>query len=262
MSSQRPALIVLSARDQDRLAEQARQLREALVSRGYGDERLSDIAYTLQVGREEMDHRLALLATSVDDLKDKLAALDLDGEPPAGVFRGEGEGVDAGEREEPVEGLVRAGEFGRLAELWTRGLRVDWAALHADADRRPRTVSLPTYPFAGERYWVPSAQRPKEPEVLVESAESGELVMSAGSGLMLFEEVWEEVAVSGSGVGVGVSVVVFVPVGLAGVDGVVGGFVGVEGWRVSVVEVGSGVGVERLGGGRFRVGVGDVGGLV
>ncbi|MBL7256057.1 acyltransferase domain-containing protein [Actinoplanes sp. LDG1-01] len=47
-----------------------------------------------------------------------------------------------------------------LAELFARGLPVDWAAT---ADRRPaRRVALPTYPFQRQRYWLSATEA--EPE--------------------------------------------------------------------------------------------------
>jgi acyl transferase domain-containing protein len=39
-----------------------------------------------------------------------------------------------------------------LGQLWAAGVNVDWAALHAPANRR--RVPLPTYPFERKRYWV------------------------------------------------------------------------------------------------------------
>jgi acyl transferase domain-containing protein len=39
-----------------------------------------------------------------------------------------------------------------LGETWLAGQRVDWPALHAD--KEPRKVALPTYPFERKRYWI------------------------------------------------------------------------------------------------------------
>jgi acyl transferase domain-containing protein/acyl carrier protein len=39
-----------------------------------------------------------------------------------------------------------------LAELWTRGCEIDWGALFDGA--HPKRVSLPTYPFQRQRYWL------------------------------------------------------------------------------------------------------------
>ncbi len=42
-----------------------------------------------------------------------------------------------------------------LGRLWTSGLEVDWAALHAGRPRR--RVPLPLYPFERQRYWIEPA---------------------------------------------------------------------------------------------------------
>ncbi|MEJ2125065.1 MAG: hypothetical protein P8Y47_09735, partial [Alphaproteobacteria bacterium] len=46
----------------------------------------------------------------------------------------------------------------KLAELWVKGLAFDWNRLYGE--RKPHRLSLPTYPFAQERYWVPEAAAP------------------------------------------------------------------------------------------------------
>jgi acyl transferase domain-containing protein len=43
-----------------------------------------------------------------------------------------------------------------LGSLWTAGVNIDWAALHAPATRR--RVPLPAYPFERKRYWVGGAK--------------------------------------------------------------------------------------------------------
>src|SRR5581483_7584021 len=43
-----------------------------------------------------------------------------------------------------------------LGKLWLKNVRVDWKALHV-GDRRLR-VSLPTYPFERQRYWIEPAK--------------------------------------------------------------------------------------------------------
>jgi acyl transferase domain-containing protein/acyl carrier protein len=40
-----------------------------------------------------------------------------------------------------------------LARLWTAGVEIDWAALHAH-ERERRRIPLPTYPFERRRYWI------------------------------------------------------------------------------------------------------------
>ncbi|MFF8597099.1 SDR family NAD(P)-dependent oxidoreductase [Streptomyces sp. NPDC015220] len=122
-----PALVVLSARDRDRLADQARRLLTAL--NGYTDADLADIAYTLQTGREALEERLGFVAHTLDEVRERLT----------GHLSGE---------ESPAAG-TGAGPLDR----WLAGEPVDWAALYTGTPRR--RVALPTYPFARERHWAP-----------------------------------------------------------------------------------------------------------
>ena len=39
-----------------------------------------------------------------------------------------------------------------VGRLWQSNVDIDWVAFHGDAD--PHRVSLPTYPFRGERHWI------------------------------------------------------------------------------------------------------------
>ncbi|GAA2614045.1 SDR family NAD(P)-dependent oxidoreductase [Streptomyces axinellae] len=110
---------------------------------------LADIAYTLQVGREPMAHRLAVVTGSAAELADELAAFAASGVP--------GPHTRVGVAEEG-RGTVTEGGPDELAEGWVAGATPDWTALHAG--RAPRRLSLPTYPFARDRYWVPGSAAP------------------------------------------------------------------------------------------------------
>ncbi|XXT21474.1 SDR family NAD(P)-dependent oxidoreductase [Sorangium sp. So ce429] len=169
-TQERPALIVLSAKDEDRLRAQARQLLDELSTAGATDADLPDIAYTLQIGRESMEHRLAFTAVTIDDVRDRLAGYL---EAPAGaaeldrLYRGESKKnqealavLDVDEdMAQVVSAWVAKGKHEKLLELWTKGLSFDWARLYASGHgSRPRRISLPTYPFARERYWVDVAE--------------------------------------------------------------------------------------------------------
>jgi len=45
-----------------------------------------------------------------------------------------------------------------VLDLWVKGLVFDWNKLYGE--ERPKRMSLPTYPFARERYWVPVSVAP------------------------------------------------------------------------------------------------------
>ncbi|WP_261772919.1 hypothetical protein, partial [Bacillus tropicus] len=56
------------------------------------------------------------------------------------------------EIQEAVEKWMARGKYAKLLELWVKGLNVDWAKLYGD--RPPKRMSLPSYPFAKDRYWI------------------------------------------------------------------------------------------------------------
>ncbi|WKB56130.1 SDR family NAD(P)-dependent oxidoreductase [Eleftheria terrae] len=153
-----PALVVLSAKSAPQLRAQAARLRDHLRSHRCSDADLADIAYTLQVGRVAMDHRLAVVVSSVDQL---VALLDdvVAGRRHEDILLGQARRRDDStmfSADDDVEGLVAAWlskrKLRKLASVWVQGLGIDWNRLHVDA--RPLRVSLPTYPFARERYWL------------------------------------------------------------------------------------------------------------
>ena len=112
---------------------------------------LTDVAYTLQVGRCQLPHRLAVVT---GDRASLLHALDV-------VARGETAGPEVHRTgdERPVDlpdgdlaVLFRAGHLDDVAARWVAGEDVDWAACHGTVDRA-RRVPLPGYPFEEKHYW-------------------------------------------------------------------------------------------------------------
>ncbi|GAB7028627.1 hypothetical protein JCM4914_00880 [Streptomyces platensis subsp. malvinus] len=153
-------LVVLSARTPEQLRDHVARLADHLDGAGEGVG-LADLAFTLQVGREAMAERLAVVVGSVPELREVLRAY-LDRGPGApGVHRGtvgptRGAVAELAGDEDLRELLVtrwaKAGKLAKLAALWTEGVAPDWYALHGSAARR--RIPLPTYPFARDRYWI------------------------------------------------------------------------------------------------------------
>lgn len=137
------------------------------VSRPFGGANARSVAYTLQVGREPMERRLAVIADDITELTSLLARY-LDHDEEAGrVFTGNAR--SAGRQSQAVLDLVsdenvtgpllRARQLDRIAALWVEGVDLNWGLLHED--HRPQRVSLPGYSFAAERCWVsePTGER-------------------------------------------------------------------------------------------------------
>ncbi|MCP4690417.1 MAG: type I polyketide synthase, partial [Desulfobacterales bacterium] len=114
-----------------------------------------------------MDERLGMLVHSADELLDKLKGF-LDGkEDVEDLYRGnikrnkEALAILEADDEfgETVDKWFQRGKYSKLLGLWVKGLAVDWDRLHPG--EKPKRVSLPTYPFARKRYWIPeSAESP------------------------------------------------------------------------------------------------------
>jgi len=73
-----PQVIVLSAKNEDRLRAYIQSMQAYLETH---DVELIDFAYTLQVGRDEMPERLALVVSSTEELKQKFGEILGAGEP-------------------------------------------------------------------------------------------------------------------------------------------------------------------------------------
>jgi 3-oxoacyl-(acyl-carrier-protein) synthase/acyl carrier protein len=128
--------------------------------------KLHQIAYTMQTGRIPLNHRFVTVVSGWQELETELRRF-MEGEP-----RGPNSWV--GSTDGPAEintSTFNADEdslLGRLvsmAKSWVLGRDVDWSSLYSTS--RPQRISLPTYPFARERYWVQAsesratAQRPE-----------------------------------------------------------------------------------------------------
>ena len=53
---------------------------------------------------------------------------------------------------EAIDRWIARKKFSKLLDLWVKGLDLDWNKLYGD--NKPQRISLPTYPFARERYWI------------------------------------------------------------------------------------------------------------
>ncbi|ODP28425.1 Polyketide synthase [Paenibacillus nuruki] len=158
-------LIVLSARNEQRLREQAKQLRIAMQSDRYTDHELERIAYTLQVGREAMEERLAIRVSSIHELITQLnnyieqtdSTLWNDHMYVGQVKRDQEvlEFLTADEdMQETVQRWMQKGKYHKLLKLWVKGMDIDWATMYID--RSLQRISLPTYAFENKRYWIPN----------------------------------------------------------------------------------------------------------
>ncbi len=150
-----PLVVVLSAQNAERLADQARNLRDFVAAGRVADAELADLAFTLQVGRDAMRHRLALVVSTLDQLRQGLDRF-LAGDNHH-LFIGH---LDSTHKAGPTQPANQPAEI--LAGLWVKGADIDWATAHPEKRRRLR---LPTYAFARDLYRVagddPAPEKPR-----------------------------------------------------------------------------------------------------
>ncbi|MEJ2621309.1 MAG: SDR family NAD(P)-dependent oxidoreductase [Candidatus Thiodiazotropha sp.] len=162
--SEKPGyLIVLSARTAEQLRQQAMRLVNHLDTHPQVD--CGDMSFTLLLGRKHFANRLACVARNRDDLQQLLGKW---------LSRGKAAQVYVSAlnekelREQPS--LKRYGDqcieqsrnfltanayledLATIADLYIQGYVLDYAGLFTNEPHS--RLSLPTYPFARERYWV------------------------------------------------------------------------------------------------------------
>ena len=152
-------VLLLSARVPEQLRQKARELLHFLRSR-LDTLDLVSLAYTLQVGREAMGERLGFVATSAEQVVQKLEAYIAGEGEVEDLHQGQGKrNQDAlamfssdADLQQMVEKWMGSRKLSQLLDLWVKGLDVDWSKLYGEL--KPQRISLPTYPFARERYWI------------------------------------------------------------------------------------------------------------
>jgi len=202
-----PYLIILSAKNRSRLSVLAKTLSDYLTSPDAQPLALVDIAYTLQVGREAMEERMAMVVNSKQALLEKLqvfcARVETDSaEHIEGIYTGhskKNKGTLAlfssdEELKEVVDKWIARKKYNKLLDLWVKGLAIDWHKLYGST--KAKRLSLPGYPFVKQRYW---AAAPKQ-DLMVEprQAHNDDTLVkcdnSIGSDLpelMFFAENWQ-----------------------------------------------------------------------
>lgn len=149
-------LFLFSAQNKERLKEHALQMSDFLPKSTLS---LNDVAYTLQIGREVMPERLAVLAENKEYLIESLNQYIRGSATSRDILEGnikkqaaEKFLVEGEAGKEFLRIILKNQEWDKLARLWVAGIEIDWNLLYPDI--QPHRVSLPGYPFVPERHWI------------------------------------------------------------------------------------------------------------
>ncbi|WP_256524085.1 SDR family NAD(P)-dependent oxidoreductase [Aquimarina sp. EL_43] len=157
-------MILLSARTEEQLYQKARDVLD-LISEPKETFNVQDLAYSLQVCKEEFEVRLGFLINTMNQLIEKLEAYLEGSETVEGIFLGK---VKHGQEDmniingdddmkEAIEKWITRRKLPKLMELWVKGLAIDWKKFYGE--NHPKRIALPAYPFAQDRYWIDSTQK-------------------------------------------------------------------------------------------------------
>lgn len=183
-----PHVFVLSCRTKVALERLVERYHTYLVSNDSNS--LDDICFTSSVGRGHYRYRIAIIASTLEELKEKIDVLNAQGiehVEQTDVFCGEHSIVPStkwdrncseiteGEKRQmskSVSALIAQETDKDCTDLleticvkYVQGADVDWKQLYLD--RKTRRVNLPVYPLERTRYWIKVAQDQKKDDLSV-----------------------------------------------------------------------------------------------
>ncbi len=134
-------LLIISARGEENLMEYVAQFRKYIDTVDQCAETLRRVAYTLQTGRLEMQERVAFVVKSIDEWKGQMDVFLHEkgkinnrkiyrGTTKTGASNNWGI-IDTKAGRDFVKQLFEANEYGKIAELWVKGTKIDWQILYA-----------------------------------------------------------------------------------------------------------------------------------
>ncbi|WP_218639219.1 SDR family NAD(P)-dependent oxidoreductase [Paenibacillus sp. FSL R5-0765] len=165
-------LLALSAKTEAALQRKVEDMIAVLEREEMPD--LTAMSYTLLEGRQHFRHRCAVVVQSREDA---VYMLKQRGQSKSGVlFEGVVPRRFTGQKllqEHGDEWIIKSTERSLssekqrdilhvLADLYAQGYDLNWGQMYGDVP--PSRISLPTYPFAREEYWMASKEREQEEE--------------------------------------------------------------------------------------------------
>ncbi|WP_412676924.1 amino acid adenylation domain-containing protein [Bacillus siamensis] len=200
-----PHLFVLSAHTEKSLYELAQQYRQYVADDSQAS--LKSICYTAGTGRAHLDHGIAMIVFSKQELCDKLTSVIQGDRHLPGVYVGYKnlkEMLPAHKEElnkqaaALMEQRIRTHDeriawLNRAAELFVQGAVIDWSAIYAG--ETVQKTPLPLYPFERNRCWAEADQLR-----LNEGQEKGEAALNINQSKAHIESFLKTVISNSSGI--------------------------------------------------------------
>ena len=150
-------ILTLSAKSLPQLRNYAAAMLDFAKQTMDKDISLADTIYTLQIGRQAMDERIALVIHNWQEYVDSLQTY-LSGESADNTYQGNIHSNKIMMRElldaDLQQHFIKKQNAHLLAKWWVLGLDIDWALLYQGQQKRYR-LPLPSYPFVKTQCWTP-----------------------------------------------------------------------------------------------------------
>ena len=162
-------LIVLSAKTKQALKQKIHDLNNWLNKQSV-EPHLENISYTLNSGRSQFDKRCAIVVGSLQELKTSIQGINNNQDLTNVFINWEGNvnprnyGIVREVYKQVLHDIKHNKQLSdsdyydkllALGNFYTEGYDLDWEHLYQGEPRH--RISLPTYPFAKERYWIPES---------------------------------------------------------------------------------------------------------
>ena len=156
------AIVPLSARTEQQLEQKVSELfgycqQQPDLTGTPNTLSLMDLSFTLQIGRAAMKHRLAFVVNSIAQLEEQLADFLIPSSDSKrddrNLLQGHVSHISEDEKDkQDIDRLIERKQFVQLAKIWVSGFDIDWNKLYQES--KPKRISLPTYPFSKQKYWL------------------------------------------------------------------------------------------------------------
>lgn len=192
-----PYIYLISALTTDRLEEYVKktysyffQKKEQLASVDAEKLWLRNACYTSQIGRESMSMRMAILASSFDDMLEKLHGYINNPENTIeNVYTNKSPITQRKENSEVLFFLQKK-QFTHLITLWVDGVIIPWEKLYEN--QKLQKVFIPTYPFAKRRCWVTEKKEEVKPNSILNTQINNDIEFNIDIKNWLYCSTWIE----------------------------------------------------------------------
>lgn len=151
-------IFCLSAKSEDDLIRKAREYINFFNRSDLKDEDLNNICFTLQIGREDFNYRLAFKVNSIKDINSNLIKY-INKEIITTHIKKTDDTSDILDmlfKSKDVYKIIKKWtinrEIDKLIKLWLNDYPINWKLFYSDSV--VNKISLPTYPFYGDIHWI------------------------------------------------------------------------------------------------------------